>query len=172
MSNLKIKLIKKTGITPIILLDNQEIFFKRKENVFFYETEINKEEVDLKIFNVNEFEHKFWIIFAILFYLITIFGIFNSKYDKSGIKLNYTGKIKMEASSDLTIEINTFAKGRNPVNIQSNCEIIEKENTVYIEQKIKKRFKLFLILKVLFWITIIFLAFFLLGKIIADFLGL
>ena len=157
MSIVNIK-VKKSylKIFCVYKIDGKEIQLKStKENIFTYSLETTQPEIRLEIFSFHEMSSKHWFLFAVLFFIISIFGIFNKRYDKTCRSVKYSAVIPLKNDvTNLELAFQSFTEGAPAIEAQGDCSgYQQEENLFYIDEDIKKKLKQFKIFKILFWIS-------------------
>lgn len=156
MNNLQLKLRKQVNFTPLVEIDNKIV--KLKKNEFgnlttHYQTE--KQEVEIKIYTLpNELGYKHWFLMSVLFYIVSIFGIFDKWYSKNYYSLEYNGKIKLSENTVLDLTMQKPADNSKAISVrEGNFE--DNETNIYkYNEKIKKRRRLLIGLKIASWALI------------------
>lgn len=151
-------------VIPIIQIDDKHISPKKNEfgNLICTHS-TNAEEVTVTISTFLELSGKLWWLYALITFIVSIFGFFSPPYDKKCITVEGQFKIKLN-SSDTKIDIifNQFKDQSPAYSINSNTEFIETTNKYIIDKKAKKSQKILLVTKILSWVILaILLAVFL-----------
>ena len=91
---------------PEIRIDGKLIKAKKnKDKRYVYIIETEKEELDLDIYKWYEEESDYWLVASLIFYVITIFGIFDIKKDKNCRSLKYKGKLLLPEDKEYHAKI-------------------------------------------------------------------
>ena len=101
---------------------------------------------------------------SMVFFIISIFGIFNPPYDRKCIQIDYLCKIKLKETNDIKIKINTQNAGDKAIEVESDCEIEEITNSFQIDKVAKKRLVIVRIIEVALWVALVGVIIFLLAK--------
>ena len=162
MKNLELKITKSFSLDTICLIDGKEL--KRKKNQqgsFIYDINTDKDELEIKIFTINELSGKYWYIPAILLFIISFLGLLNPKYNTKGKSINFTGTIKLpNENNKLSISYNMFKKDTVALNFKGDCEVLDNEtNLYYIDELILKRLKKLKIFKIIIRLLVIIILF-------------
>lgn len=138
-----------------VFLDGKPVKLEGKDylnRTATYQTESDVVEVTVK--KVSEIGGKLWFLWAILFFFISVFGIFNPHYDKRYQTINYTQKFKLSGNNSIRLEINRFGNGLPAITCTNDCPAYkEVENAFGIDAVAKKRFKILTAVEVLIWIA-------------------
>lgn len=159
--NLKIKGTKK--INPTIEVDGKIV--KLKKNSFGnYEgkVQVQNDQVNIKVYRYLELNSKFWFLKSLLYFIVSIFGIFDSIKEKKCIVIDFCAKLNMQNIDNATLELNAnnLTTQGQAFKIISNCELEEISNGYYVDTKANKRRKFLNVVKfVVFVGTVIGLVF-------------
>lgn len=166
MKNLNLKLSGvNSKFVPSIIIDGEYVKCKKNEFGSYeanYKTE--KEEVEITILRDLELKGKFWWFYAIISFIVSIFGIFEPPYDRKNIVIDCRYKIKLTENNDLKIVFNNLSKQGKAVEIETKNEVEEIKNEFYIDKQTKKRWLVLLIAKIIAWIAILIVAIILIRK--------
>lgn len=159
MNQVNIKVTGGIKLHPVIFIDGKQ--FKVKKNEFgslqvAYETE--KDSMDLQIFKYLELGGKFWFLFAILFFIISVFGILNPFYDRKCIVIDCHYVIKLKEKNDINIVFNNLVDQGRAIEIKTENEVEEIKNMFYVDKKVKKRWIILIVTQVCVWVAIIVTA--------------
>ncbi|MDE7087632.1 MAG: hypothetical protein K2O67_05520 [Clostridia bacterium] len=114
-----------------------------------------KDTAEIIVSKVPEVACRFWFLWAMLFFIISCFGIFNSRYEKKGHTVQYRASVKLNTITNMRLEFNLLAEGQRAVSCGSDGEVEEYENIFYTDLKAKKRFKLLTLAEVFLWLALI-----------------
>ena len=153
MHNLSLKVNGRSSLSPDIIIDGKPA--KVKKNSFGnysinYSTE--KEIVNIKIRKYLEISGNLWWLFSWLFFIISIFGIFEPRYDKRCIVIDADFDVKMDGDKTLEFAINNISENAKAITITGNAEIRENKNFFMIDKRCQKRLKIMRIAK---WLTVV-----------------
>ena len=160
MKTINLKLVGISAkFSPVVLIDDKPVSLK-KNNFDAYEGSVQteKDEVSLQIFRNLELSSKWWWLYAIISFIISIFGIFEPLYDKKCIALNCAYSLKLSEKNDLTIRFHPIKDQTKAVDVETSCEISELANLYVADKKAKKRWLWQLLTKIAIWIVIIILV--------------
>lgn len=165
MNIVNLKVTGGIGLNPNVIVDNNPIKLKKNKYGSLdgeYQTENN--EIELRVCRYLELSSKLWLLMSIVFFIISIFGIFNPPYDKKCIQIDYLCKLKLKETNDVKIKISTQNVGEKAVELESDCEIEEITNIFQIDKVVKKRLVIVRIIEVALWLALIGVIIFLLAK--------
>ena len=165
MNNVNLKVTGGIGLNPNVIIDNNPVKLKKNKYGSLdgnYQTE--NSEIELKVCRYLELSGKLWLLMSMVFFIISIFGIFNPPYDRKCIQIDYLCKIKLKETNDIKIKINTQNAGDKAIEVESDCEIEEITNAFQIDKVAKKRLVIVRILEVALWVALVGVIIFLLAK--------
>ena len=143
MNKLTLSFTNSPITSTAVVIDGNLIVAKKDKNRTIYVYETEKQEVSLNIFSVHEFTGKFWWFFAFIYNLISVFGIFNPKYEKTGKVFDYKGVVVLNGDTQIKMSY-PIAKVGNIALKFFDCEYLNNETNVYFtNEEIKKRAKAF-----------------------------
>ena len=165
MNNVNLKITGGVDLNPSIQIDNAPV--KLKKNKYgslegCYQTD--KSEIELVVCRYLELNSKLWLLMSLVFFFISLFGIFNPPYDKKCIQIDYSAKIKLKENNDLKIKISTQNVGDKAVEVESDTEVSEINNSFGVDAVAKKRLKIVRIIEFAIWIVTIAIVILLLAK--------
>lgn len=166
MKNLNIKI---TGVSskfhPYMMIDGQSVKYKKNQFGSYeinYQTE--KEVVEMHIYKYLELQSKFWFLYALFTFIISLFGILEPLYDKRCIVVDCKFSLKLKEQNQMKLQFNNMIGDGKAVEVESDFEVTEIANKYYIDEKVKKRWKFLIAFKVLFWVALIIVTIVLLTK--------
>ena len=144
------------NIKPSIMVDKKVV--KTKKGKFGARTclvQTEKPEIELEIYKHLELAGRLWFLMNILFFIVSLFGILDAHYDRRCIVIDCKYKIKVKDKAKVIIYFNSLKEQRKATEIQSNTQVEEISNMYYVDEKIKKRFKIALITRILLIVAIL-----------------
>ena len=169
MNSVKLKLVGiNSKLIPNIFIDDQ--YVKCKKNEFgSYETDFQTEKDEIKIAFSRELElkSKLWWLYAILSFIVSVFGIFNPPYDRKCISMDCSFIVKLKDVNNINIKFNSLSSSGRAVEVETETSFEEIKNKYTVDKIAKRRWIILLIARILAWIGIAIL----LGWLIADQIG-
>lgn len=169
MNSVKLKLVGiNSKLIPNIFIDDQ--YVKCKKNEFgSYETDFQTEKDEIKIAFSRELElkSKLWWLYAILSFIVSVFGIFNPPYDKKCISMDCSFIVKLKDVNNINIKFNSLSSSGRAVEVETETSFEEIKNEYTVDKIAKRRWIILLMARILAWIGIAIL----LGWLIADQIG-
>ena len=169
MNSVKLKLVGiNSKLIPNIFIDDQ--YVKCKKNEFgSYETDFQTEKEEIKIAFSRELElkSKLWWLYAILSFIVSVFGIFNPPYDRKCISMDCSFIVKLKDVNNINIKFNSLSSSGRAVEVETETSFEEIKNEYTVDKIAKRRWIILLIARILAWIGIAIL----LGWLIANQIG-
>lgn len=169
MNSVKLKLVGiNSKLIPNIFIDDQ--YVKCKKNEFgSYETDFQTEKDEIKIAFSRELElkSKLWWLYAILSFIVSVFGIFNPPYDRKCISMDCSFIVKLKDVNNINIKFNSLSSSGRAVEVETETSFVEIKNEYTVDKIAKRRWIILLIARILAWIGIAIL----LGWLIANQIG-
>lgn len=169
MNSVKLKLVGiNSKLIPNIFIDDQ--YVKCKKNEFgSYETDFQTEKDEIKIAFSRELElkSKLWWLYAILSFILSVFGIFNPPYDRKCISMDCSFIVKLKDVNNINIKFNSLSSSGRAVEVETETSFEEIKNEYTVDKIAKRRWIILLIARILAWIGIAIL----LGWLIANQIG-
>ena len=169
MNSVKLKLLGiNSKLIPNIFIDDQ--YVKCKKNEFgSYETDLQTEKDEIKIDFSRELElkSKLWWLYAILSFIVSVFGIFNPPYDRKCISMDCSFIVKLKDVNNINIKFNSLSSSGRAVEVETETSFEEIKNEYTVDKIAKRRWIILLMARILAWIGIAIL----LGWLIANQIG-
>lgn len=156
MNKLNIKLSGSLKVNPVITVDGKRQKLKKNEfgsYMLSHETEKNK--VELCVFKYLEISGRFWLIFHILFFVISCFGIFDIWPDRRCVVINCKFNIEITENTKVLLKFNKFEDKGRAIEVESNNTVEEISNVYYVDKKAKTRTKVLTALKIVMIIALV-----------------
>lgn len=161
MNKLTLKVMTPQQNKVFYTIDGEKIKFKKdKYGHYIYELETPAQTCELKVYKYLEINSSFYWFWQILFFFISIMGIFDKPVDKHCIALEYIATITLTPDSLVTLRVNLNPDKNYAVMSEANTQIAETTNRIYFDKKAKKRVRLLRFVKILLWIALAFGIFF------------
>lgn len=163
MNKLVLKLMNPQHNGTIVYVDNKIITPQKDKNGHeIYEYETNGSTVDVSLYKYLEVNSPAYFLWQILFFFVSIFGIFDKRPDKGCVILKYHSTITLDGGTEIIMRVNKNKKDVTAVQLEGAQHVVEHENIRMTDKKAKKKLKGLRITKfflfVAFVIGIIFLV--------------
>lgn len=144
MKKLNLKVNSNLNIDAYFLVDGKSV--KGKKNKFGNTVkclETDKEEVEISIFDFNEMQGKLWFLTSFIFFIISLFGLLDIRLNKNCRSIDCKLKVKLDKEvNEMSIGYNNFEDNGSAVHFEGDCEVEVISNRYYINEELKKRFKI------------------------------
>lgn len=140
----------------VVYIDNKPAELKRNEfqNLTCnYETE--NESVNVKIYKMLDVGGIWWFITQLLFFIISIFGIFDARTKNRALSLEYEADVELKDNSSLTLGLNVPKENGTAFKVETDLNLVGKTNKFFVDVNAKKKFKYLLISKILLTLAVI-----------------
>lgn len=161
--------IKLTGIqnleNVLLYVDDEPLKFKKNEfgNVICkYKTENDK--INIKVSKILDVGGAIWFITQLLFFLISVFGIFDIHKKENCIIIDFEMEVKLQEENKIILQFNNQKENEKAINIQTDLQNQEICNKYYLNNKAKRTIKVLKITKIFLTIVIIIVAILILTK--------
>ena len=152
MNSLFLKIRGASKLNATVLCDNKPVKFT-KNKYGGYETtyETTAKRVNVKIYKYLEINNPLWWLFSWIFFIISIFGILEPKYDKRCLVINADFDIDLDGQvTEVVMSVNNLSSGGKAINVETKTNYTENANNYFVDYKAKKRLK---IMKIVKWLT-------------------
>lgn len=157
MNTLDLKIQGGRGLKPIIKIDGNVVNYKRNKNQSIeIKHETDKNNVSLSIENILEINGPCWWLVQMLFFVVSIFGIFNTKLEKMCYVISYKCTFSLnEGNNTAVIKIGKLQDKAEVVTVVTNTEYLVEKNECVLDEKAQKRKKILKVSKILAWILLV-----------------
>lgn len=126
----------------LIKIDNKKV--KLKKNSFGnlgceYSTDNQNVKITLQKF--LEINNKFWWLWQIVYFVISIFGIFDYRLDKQCYVIDCEFDVQVSENTTLTLRYDGKTGKEKALQIETDANVTEIKNQFYVDENAKKRMK-------------------------------
>lgn len=157
MKTVKFKIFSgDSAFKPVLVADGKNIDTKMTK-YGSYEAEISTEQNEMEIYfsNVLELSGKLWWLYAILSFILSVFGIFEPIYKKRYKRIDCRFLVMLNDINDISLKVGVEKTDAEAVQIQSSCAVEVFQNEAYEEKRVKTRRIIYLLFKIVVWILLI-----------------
>ncbi len=163
MPKLTIKMKNGSFLKPSIFVNQKEVMMKKKNGFLVGSVDCDTK-AQIKIENYHPLNEKFGMIFAYLFFLISILGIFDNRYPNKEKRISFAMDLFIYEDKEINIKYLKFSPNQPAIEIEGieNYTILENE---YIkDENLKKKIRWMRLLKIGTWlIALVLLILFLIN---------
>lgn len=103
--------------------------------------ESKKDTVEIVMYKTHYYSSKAWFWWSLLYFFISIFGIFDIRQDKRCLVVDCRYIISLPQDAKATIKVNSFSDGGRVIELESEAHIEEISNLQYFDTIAQKRHK-------------------------------
>lgn len=167
MNKITINFVNNLPYGSRCFVDGNETVIKRQKNgISEVVVETDKDKAEIRIANVSMVFLPFWKWFlsTLFFWVISVFGVFDSVSDKTGRVLDVNLTVKTTENAFVKMKFNLFKKDNPAVEVvETDTEIQEISNIYRIDKQAGRRNKAYKIVRIISLIAVaigvMFLAF-------------
>lgn len=148
MNELTIKLSNTKHLSPTMIIDGKPVKFKKNKFGSLESTVMTeKNTVEFYIYSFLELSSPYWWLWNLLFWFISFFGLFDVPYSKNYTRINCKFTINLKENTKFE---GNFLRTNSQKALEYTCdsEVIETTNNYFIDEKVKTRRKLTILLRV------------------------
>lgn len=108
-----------------------------------FSTEISSDKAEVIIYKSNYYTSKGWFWWNLLYFFISIFGLFDMRQSKRFLSIDCRFNILVEKDAKVLLKVNNFQDGGKLLEIETDSKIEEINNIQYFDKVAQKRHKLF-----------------------------
>ena len=158
MNQLNLQLAKSPVISsPTVYIDGEVVPIipgkNSQRDSVRYETE--RDYVEVVVMKHYELESKWWFLMNLLFFFVSILGIFDTWLGKRFYGVHYRARIYLNGDTNLLIKFNGFRDGQRAIEMTGDARIEEIENDYYLNKTLLKRRKAVIWTRVLIWLALL-----------------
>lgn len=158
MRELNIKIAGNKKLNPVVEVDGKSVPLSlNKFGNYEGKIQVEKDQVDIKVYRVLELNSKLWFLKYLFYYIISILGIFDVMREKKCIIIDchLSLTLKGDEQSSILLTCKHMQNQSKAFEIKSNCEVQEHSNIFLIDKRAKRRKRLFGFVKFVVFIGVI-----------------
>ena len=126
----------------MVSVDGKIAKFKKRDNgTRGAIIETNKPKVDVVIYKSHHYVGKNWFWWQLLYFFVSVFGIFDIKQDKKCLVVDCRFTVTISNDTKVTLKRMNYTEGGKFVEIQSSATVEETSNIHYIDKEAQQRHK-------------------------------
>ena len=142
MNNLNIILKEKLRPYTDVMIDNEIVVPKKvKKGVYKIDYPTENSSVTLHVRSYSRYQTKWWFVLEIFYFLISIFGIFDQRFDKYCYTTHCKINLGVSNQTDIKLRIVSPRNNGVVVKIESDLQVQEIENVYKIDEVAKNKQK-------------------------------
>ena len=99
---------------PPFTFDGEAVKFEKSGSDYVGNFKTDKDTVELEIFRYHEMSGKLWWLFSLLFFIVSVFGIFDMRLDRHGICIKYKSILHLKEKSKVCGKVRGVAVVQPP----------------------------------------------------------
>lgn len=141
MAKLNIEINGYNNSVQDMLINGKRAKVKRKKNKYLVSTDISTNNAEIVIYRGHYYLGKAWVFWDILCFIISVFGIFDTPYNRQCVVIDYKCRVDVVEDTNLVMNINHFTDGGRFIEHNTEAKVEEDSNVFYIDQLAKTRRK-------------------------------
>lgn len=140
----------------VLFADGERLNLKKNEFHNYackYATE--KDRIKIELYRELDVGGVLWFITQLFFFVISIFGIFDTHIKRSAVVFDFSAEVDIPDSGDICLKLNRRSESGQAVTLETAFNAQESANEYYVDEKARKTFKLLRIAKVLTAIAVV-----------------
>ena len=114
---------------------------KNKDRTRTIETQVEEGKVEIAVLKYHYYSGKYWVLWNLLYFFISIFGIFDVKPDKKFVVVEYKSIVDVKTDSTITLNVQRFEDGGRILELETENEVEEVANKQYYDRDAIKKHK-------------------------------
>ena len=139
-----------------VYIDDKPVKFKKnqyKNLTYHHRTE--QDRVKIRICKYADIGGALWFFIQLLFFVISIFGIFDTHVVNRGVCFDCTLDVKLSGHNSLTLRCNAPRNGQKVFDVETDAHAQEHDNNYCIMENAERKLKALKISKILLAIAIV-----------------
>lgn len=142
MRELNIKIVGNQKLNPVVEVDGKLVALSaNKFGNYEGKVQVEKDQVDIKVYRVLELNSKLWFLKYLFYYIISILGIFDVMREKKCVVMDchLSLTLKGDEQSSILLTCNRMQNQAKAFEITSNCTVQEHSNLFLIDKRAKRK---------------------------------
>ena len=115
----------------------------------------DSDSVEIVVEKHYELEGKWWFLMSMLFFFVSVLGIFDAHFGKRFYTVNYRAIVYLKGDANLQMSFRMFKEGERAIELKGDAEIEEIENSYSMNKQLRKRRRILIWCKVLIWLALL-----------------
>jgi len=134
----------------------QKVKKVRRSNLRYVEFETDEKVSQVSICKTHEYVGKLWWLWNLVYFFVSIFGLFDNKIDKRCGIIDCKFKVNTEKDTVVKLEVQNFGENDKFANIESESNVTEIANVFKFDTEAQKKHKK--MIKIKKWAFVGFIA--------------
>lgn len=114
--------------------------------------------IELSICRFSEASDALWFLFAPLYFIISVFGLFDRPYIGQPIGINCSYTVAPVGEAHMSVMLERPVPGFRAAFVTADCPLTERANGCFKDRKAKRRLIFYRLFKIAFWIAALICA--------------
>lgn len=140
MTKLDLEFVGLKNMEGCIIVDGKYVKLKKnKSKTYSCSVETDKKQVDVVIYKSHNYNGKNWFWWNLLYFVISVFGLFDIRSDKKCVVIDGRFSISTEQDTKAVIRRLDFEDRGKVVAIETSAQFEETKNIQYYDKEAKAR---------------------------------
>ncbi len=140
MTKLDLEFVGLKNMEGCITVDGKYVKLKKnKQKIYSCSVETEKEKVDVVIYKSHQYYGKNWFWWNLLYFVISIFGLFDIRGDRNCLVIDGRFTISNEQDTKAILRRQDFEDGAKLVEVETSAKVEEIKNIQYFDKEAKKK---------------------------------
>ena len=140
MANVTLEFVGTNKALKTLTINNKHVKVKKdRDGKKRCQFETNEPEVEIRISQNHYYYGKNWFWWNLLYYVVSIFGIFDIRQNTKFLVIDCVFKLHITEDTTATLKILNFQDGGKFLEIQSNADVEEISNKYYFDKEAKQK---------------------------------
>lgn len=141
MANLEFEFIGFKDLNNCITVDGKFVKLKKTRKKTYKATVETNNKSEVVIYKTHYYNGKNWFWWNLLYYIVSIFGIFDIKQDKKCLVLDAKFSVTTQNDSKVIVKRQNFEDNGKLVSIETEAQVEEFSNVQYHDKEARKKHK-------------------------------
>jgi len=142
MTKLDLEFVGLKDLEGCITVDGKYVKIKKnKQKEYTCNIETDKKQVEVVVYKSHNYYGKNWFWWNLLYFIISIFGIFDARQDKKCLVVDARLTISTEQDAKVILRRQDFEDGGKVMEIETSSQFEETKNIQYYDKEAKARHK-------------------------------
>lgn len=139
MAQLNLEFIGLKSLAGHVTVNGEFIKLKKDHGKYFYTMNTEQPAVEVVIYQPHYYEGKFWFFWNLLYFLVSVFGLFDMRLNKRCLVLDARLKIATTQDAQVVIRRQNFVDGGALVSTETTAQVEIISNQQYYDKAAKKK---------------------------------
>lgn len=141
--------------SPVVKVNGKALRMKKNGFGSFNADIETEEEFVLEIYTWNSLNSPLWFLWEILYFIVSLLGIFDWFRDREYLMVNYRARITANDGANVVLKYLPAEDGQKAIACEGDCAVSEEQNVYLQDNKCRTRSRVVKAAKCVAWIAII-----------------